>query len=286
MNNRTGVSIEMVSQIREKAQGSLDCPFWMSVARAIAHTIRENESKDYMLEKAQTALAGAYQAAGILVMPEPDQVPSEPDQIHLLDLLSRWEDMSLAQLEAFLPWPKEWVPVAQPPMSGDKAATVQSDHSGLPSRPVKPARMLDVCAATDKQCLEHYRAMVDYWIAEAHWQEKRAESVIAQLAAILCTLPQCKVEVAGCPYNQKDCDSTRGGLCVCAMPSPSSGEGTVPQEDSAIGSLPSTMDSAEKGHTEQKAAGSLSNKSRCPGYGTKDCWMEADGYCPVCAASD
>lgn len=66
------------------------------------------EAPENLLRKAELALASAYQAAGVLVFQEPDRVPSEKDQTDFLDLLSRWETMSEEQIEAFLPWPKDW----------------------------------------------------------------------------------------------------------------------------------------------------------------------------------
>ena len=72
------------------------------------HRESSDETGNDLLEKARTVLASAYQAVGCLVHPEPDIVPSEADQTRLLDMLSRWEDWSLKQVEEFLPWPKDW----------------------------------------------------------------------------------------------------------------------------------------------------------------------------------
>lgn len=67
-----------------------------------------SEKSNSMLRKAEIALASTYQAAGVLIFHEADKEPSEQDQIELLNLLSRWQDMSEQEIEDFLPWPKNW----------------------------------------------------------------------------------------------------------------------------------------------------------------------------------
>ena len=55
----------------------------------------------------------------------------------------------------------------------------------LPPRPTRPMRNLEITKATDKEIIQHYDMMLDYWIAEAHWQEKRADQLNAELTALM-----------------------------------------------------------------------------------------------------
>lgn len=55
----------------------------------------------------------------------------------------------------------------------------------LPPRPVKMTRLLDVMKCTTTEGLEHYQLLVDYWIAEAKWQEMRADRLNRELSAFL-----------------------------------------------------------------------------------------------------
>lgn len=73
-----------------------------------------------------------------------------------------------------------------------------------PPRPKKPTRML-ASNATDRQAYEHYSMMLDYWIAEAHWQEGRANRLNAELSAFL----KCRPRVPETPATEQ-CKSCSG----------------------------------------------------------------------------
>jgi hypothetical protein len=57
--------------------------------------------------------------------------------------------------------------------------TAATDESPMPPRPNKPTRVLGN-GANDRQAREHYAMMLDYWIAEAQWQELRAKRLDAE----------------------------------------------------------------------------------------------------------
>lgn len=61
-----------------------------------------------LIEKARNTCASAYQAVGALSANA--GVFGLEDAQNLLTLLSQWEDMSAAEIEAFLPWPKTPLP--------------------------------------------------------------------------------------------------------------------------------------------------------------------------------
>lgn len=106
----TAARMEVLGDLANDMDIITDEDAWLNPIFEDAHRrwpTRAQEEAD--LERAGATLAAAYQAVGILVMTEDDKRPSDKDQTQLLDLLSRWEAYPRAQIEAFLPWPKEWV---------------------------------------------------------------------------------------------------------------------------------------------------------------------------------
>ena len=65
----------------------------------------------------------------------------------------------------------------------EQQRTVTTEPNDLPPRPKKPTRMLGN-GATDRQAREHYSAMMDYWIAEAMWQELRTNRMVTGIKAL------------------------------------------------------------------------------------------------------
>ena len=68
-------------------------------------------------------------------------------------------------------------------LKAERASAV--GFTDLPPRPQRPTRILDVSHATSEEARAHYMMMADYWIAEAHWQEKRADQLNAELTALM-----------------------------------------------------------------------------------------------------
>lgn len=60
-----------------------------------------------------------------------------------------------------------------------------SAFGDLPPRPVKPTEWLNVNETDMAKVAEHRGRMLDYWIAEAQWQEHRANQLNAELSAFL-----------------------------------------------------------------------------------------------------
>ena len=64
---------------------------------------------------------------------------------------------------------------------------------------------------TDKQCDDVIAFLEDY-----EWTGLTRENVRTWCTAI--AEARSSVKTSACPYGQSDCESTRGGVCRCAMP--------------------------------------------------------------------
>jgi hypothetical protein len=62
-------------------------------------------------------------------------------------------------------------------LATSKSASIQ--------RPAKPTKWLAVGIASPQETAEHNSMMLDYWIAEAQWQESRAERLREALVELL-----------------------------------------------------------------------------------------------------
>lgn len=66
-------------------------------------------------------------------------------------------------------------------------------------RPVKPTATLSN-AATDRQARQHYSMMLDYWVAEAKWQELQSQALAAKCQEIA----QANTDLAGSLHRIMD----------------------------------------------------------------------------------
>ena len=73
-------------------------------------------------------------------------------------------------------------------LKAERASAV--GFTDLPPRPQRPTRILDVVHATSEEARAHYMMMADYWIAEAHWQEKRADLLNTALTTNIASVEQ------------------------------------------------------------------------------------------------